>query len=201
MARKPDYPDAFYMIGTVLKQQGAMTEAVPHFKQAIRYRPLSAEAHRSLGQALGQLGDPAAPQRSSPKPIGSTAEPPTRRPRLSRSVSACRSRKRTTRGAIAHFRDAIRLADDNPQAHYQLALALRARRAGRSAGPLRRGAAAGTVSHRAGRRPSMTPWMLRLLVVVAALVPRRAPPGDDRAAGPWAARSPSRSPRPRRWRG
>jgi Flp pilus assembly protein TadD len=30
-------------------------------------------------------------------------------------------------GAIAQFREAVRLAADNPQAHYQLALALRAR--------------------------------------------------------------------------
>jgi Flp pilus assembly protein TadD len=33
-------------------------------------------------------------------------------------------RARDFTGAIAHFREAVRLAADNPQAHYQLALAL-----------------------------------------------------------------------------
>jgi Flp pilus assembly protein TadD len=46
-----------------------------------------------------------------------------------------RLRARDLDGAIAQFREALRLAADNPQAHYQLALALRARGEIREAEP------------------------------------------------------------------
>ena len=37
------------MLGTVLKQQGAIDEAVVEFTRAVRQMPQSIEAHRSLG--------------------------------------------------------------------------------------------------------------------------------------------------------
>src|SRR4029078_5116401 len=80
LARKPDYPDALYMIGTVLKQQGALADVVTHFKQAIALRPQSAESHRSLGQALGQIGDKAAAAAElaeADRPDPPTADAPT----------------------------------------------------------------------------------------------------------------------------
>ena len=93
LARKPDYADAHLHDRHRAETAGrARPKPIAQFKQAIASRPQSAEAHRSLGQALGQQrrqGRP--PRRSSPKPIGSTGGPRTRRPRRLRSASACRS--------------------------------------------------------------------------------------------------------------
>ena len=127
LARKPDYADAFYMIGTMLKQQGALAEAIVQFKEAIKHRPLSAEAHLSLGQALSQLGDKAG------RRVGAGGSRPPQSQNGRRAGLDVRGQRRRAEGrrpatiaaAIAQFREAIRLADDNPQAHYQLALALR----------------------------------------------------------------------------
>jgi tetratricopeptide (TPR) repeat protein len=126
LQRKSDYGDAYFMIGTVLKQQNATGEAIAQFKRAVEYRPLSAEAHRSLGQALLQQGDRAAGEASLAE-----AERLTRKAADAQastfavSVGERKIREGDYRGAIDRFREGVRLADDNPQAHFQLALALR----------------------------------------------------------------------------
>jgi tetratricopeptide (TPR) repeat protein len=126
LARKPDYADAHYMLGTVLKQQGALGEAVSLFQQAIKYRPLSAEAHLSLGQVLKLQGQEQAAaaafaeaQRLNQKTADAQAST------FAVSVGVQRLKAGDEAGAIERFREAIRLAAENPQAHYQLALALR----------------------------------------------------------------------------
>jgi len=103
-----------------------LPDAVTHFKQAIALRPQSAESHRSLGQALGQIGDKAAAAAElaeADRLDRRTAD--AQASTFAVSVGVQKLKANDTAGAIAQFRDAIRLAADNPQAHYQLALALR----------------------------------------------------------------------------
>ena len=105
---------------------GRVAGRLAHFKQAITYRPQSAEAHRSLGQALGQTGTgqaAAAELAEADRLDRRTAD--AQASTFAVSVGVQKLKANDTAGAIAQFRDAIRLADDNPQAHYQLALALR----------------------------------------------------------------------------
>jgi Flp pilus assembly protein TadD len=123
--RKPDYADAHYMLATVLKQQGAVDEAVAELREAIRLQPASAEAHLSLGQLLKQRGDPQAAavelaeaERLKRKLADAQAST------FAVSVGMQKLKARDFDGAIAQFREAVRLAADNPQAHYQLAVAL-----------------------------------------------------------------------------
>ena len=114
------------MMGTILKQKGALAEAISKFKEAIRYRPLSAEAHLSLGQALNQQGDKeaaAAELAEAARLNRKTAD--AQASTFAVGVGMQKVKTGDYRGAIERFREAIRLADDNPQAHYQLALALR----------------------------------------------------------------------------
>jgi tetratricopeptide (TPR) repeat protein len=124
--RKPDYGDASFMIGTVLKQLGSLDDAVTEFKTAVKERPLSIEAHRSLGLALTQQGQKAAgdaeiaeAERLTRKAADAQAST------FAVSVGERLAKSGDYAGAITRFREALALADDNPQAHYQLALALR----------------------------------------------------------------------------
>jgi Flp pilus assembly protein TadD len=126
LARKADYGDAHFMLGTILKQQGALAEAAARFRSAIKYRPTSAEAHRSLGQTLKQQGQEdaalsalAEADRLDRKTADAQAST------FAVSVGVEKLSAGDYVGAIERFREALRLAADNPQAHYQLGLALR----------------------------------------------------------------------------
>ena len=114
------------MAGTVLKQRGALADAIVQFREAVARRPLSAEAHLSLGQALSQQGDKAAAASElaeADRLNRRTAE--AQASTFAVGVGVQKAKAGDYRGAIEQFRQALRLADDNPQAHYQLALALR----------------------------------------------------------------------------
>jgi protein O-GlcNAc transferase len=126
LARKADYADAHFMLGTILKQQGALAEAESRFRSAIKYRPTSAEAHRSLGHTLRQQGQDRAAlaalaeaDRLDRKTADAQAST------FAVSVGVRKLSAGDSAGAIERFREALRLAPDNPLAHYQLGLALR----------------------------------------------------------------------------
>jgi Flp pilus assembly protein TadD len=113
------------MLGTVLRQQGALTEALMEFRTAVKYRPTSAEAYLSLGQTLAQLGegDAAAAAFAEAEKLNARkadAEAST----FAVGVGNEKLKAGDIDGAIAQFRKAIDLARENPRAHYQLALAL-----------------------------------------------------------------------------
>jgi Flp pilus assembly protein TadD len=113
------------MLGTVLRQQGDMTQALAEFRATIKYRPTSAEAHLSLGQLLTQLGQKDEAEAA----FAEAAALNQRKADGQASTFAVASGKEKLKaadlpGAIGSFREAVRLAPDNPQAHYQLALAL-----------------------------------------------------------------------------
>ena len=48
------------LLGTILRQQGATTEALAAFRATIAHRTTSAEAHLRLGQLIAQLGQSEA---------------------------------------------------------------------------------------------------------------------------------------------
>src|SRR6185295_5040965 len=118
--------EAHYMLGTIFKQRGDVDAALEELRQMIRLNPASAEAHTSLGQVLSALHDPSGA-------AASLAEA-ERLNKLKADAQAAvfavnagleRMKRDEVSAAIARFREAVRLAPDNAQAHYQLAIALR----------------------------------------------------------------------------
>jgi Flp pilus assembly protein TadD len=132
--RRPAYAEAHFMLATILRQRGDPAAALTEFRAAVSANPQYAEAFTAIGQLLALQHDEA----------GSTAafaeaERLSRRKSDSQAaafaVNAGRERlaQGDVQGAIVRFRDAVRLAPDDAQAHYQLALALRRRGAVREA--------------------------------------------------------------------
>ena len=56
MRLKPDFADAFNVLGIVLVKQKKLPEAVDCFRQAICAKPDHAQAHGNLGNALRGAG-------------------------------------------------------------------------------------------------------------------------------------------------
>ena len=52
---KPDYTEAYYTLGTVLKQQGKLPEAADALREAIRLQPDYPAVHTTLAAVLRQL--------------------------------------------------------------------------------------------------------------------------------------------------
>jgi Flp pilus assembly protein TadD len=113
------------MLGTILKQQRATDEALTAFRNAVKYRPTSAEAYLSLGQMLGQAG-----QQAEAAAAMQEAERLNRRKAdeqastFAVAVGIQKLEAKDIAGAIERFREAIRLFPENARARYQLALAL-----------------------------------------------------------------------------
>jgi Flp pilus assembly protein TadD len=113
------------MLGTVLRQQGLTEEALAEFRATIKYNPTSAEAHLSVGQMLRQSGDRAGAaaafeeaERLNKRKADAQAST------FAVGVGLEKLKAGDLPGAIERFREAVRLAPENPQAHYQLGLAL-----------------------------------------------------------------------------
>jgi Flp pilus assembly protein TadD len=125
VARQPEDADPHYMLGTVLKQQGKVDEALAEFRLAITCRP-SAEPYLNVGQILQQRGDRegaaaafAEAERRNKKKADAQAAV------FAASAGRSKLAKGDVAGAVASCREAVRLAPEDAQAHYQLALALR----------------------------------------------------------------------------
>jgi tetratricopeptide (TPR) repeat protein len=124
--RRADYVEAHYMLGTILRQQGSTKEAIAEFRTTIALNPSFAEGHLNLGQALAILGDSdgaraALAEAERLNALKANAQAST----FAVGVGVEKLKAGDIAGAIRQFRDATRLAPDNPRAHYQLALALR----------------------------------------------------------------------------
>ena len=59
---RPDYAEAYFMLGTALKQKGDSDSAVAALREAIRLNPNDPGPFNTLGQALRQKGDLTASQ-------------------------------------------------------------------------------------------------------------------------------------------
>ena len=53
---QPDYTEAYYHLGNVLKELGRLDEAVASHYKAIEIKPDYAASHNNLGNALKELG-------------------------------------------------------------------------------------------------------------------------------------------------
>jgi len=122
---KPDYAEAYYTLGTVLKQQGKLNEAASALREAIRLEPDFAGAHTTLGAVLRQLGD----TQGSAAESRAGANLAKRNTDLQAAVFATNSGKRLRatgdlENAIAQFRAALAATPDYAPAHFELGLAL-----------------------------------------------------------------------------
>jgi Flp pilus assembly protein TadD len=123
--RRPGYADAHFMLGTVLQQQGDAPGAEAAFRRAIQMAPDSAEAHLGLAQLLRRRGEAEAAR-------AELHEAERLRKRKADQQAAAFAIDLGQRqlagndlaGAIQSFRDAVRLAPDDPQAHLRLSRAL-----------------------------------------------------------------------------
>jgi tetratricopeptide (TPR) repeat protein len=126
IALRPDNADAHYVLGTILRQEGALDEALTELREAVRHRPESPDAHLSIGQILQQKRDAAGAAAAFAEAerlskIKADAQAAT----LAVGVGKKRLEAGDRAGAVERFREAVRLDSGNAQAHYELALALR----------------------------------------------------------------------------
>src|SRR5262249_16130102 len=104
--------------------------ALAELREAIRLNPLSAEAQTTLGQMLQAKRDPdGAAQAFAEAERLNKLKADAQVAAFAVNAGVAAINRQDIAGAIEKFREAARLAPDNAQAHYQLALALR--RAGR----------------------------------------------------------------------
>jgi protein O-GlcNAc transferase len=123
--RNKDSADAHYMLGTLLKTSGRADEALAEFREAVRLRPDSVEAHQSLAQVLQQKGDgPGANAAHREADRLARRKADGQASTFAVSVGRQKLKSGDRAAAIAHFREAIKLAPDNAEAHHALALAL-----------------------------------------------------------------------------
>jgi Flp pilus assembly protein TadD len=126
LARRSQYAEAHYMLGTIFKQRGDLDAALAEFRQTIRLSPGSAEAHTSLGQVLNATHDPAgAASALAEAERLNKLKADTQASIFAVNAGVERLKHDDVAAALARFREAVRLAPDNAQAHYQLAIALR----------------------------------------------------------------------------
>jgi len=123
---QPDYAEAYYTLGTVLKQMDKLPDAAHALHQAILLQPDFAGAHTTLAAVLRQLGDTAgaaAPKaKRGPKSVSErlTSRQPLSPPTHGRRLLGVGDLE----GAISQFRAAIGAMPTFASAHYQLGLAL-----------------------------------------------------------------------------
>jgi Flp pilus assembly protein TadD len=113
------------MLATVLRQAGRADEALGELRAAIALRADLIEAHQSLAQMLTQRGDregAALAQAEADRLTRKKAD--AQASAFALSVGRQKLKTGDRPGAIAQFREALRLADDNAEAHYALAQAL-----------------------------------------------------------------------------
>ena len=124
IARRADYDDAHFMLGTVLQQAGENEAALSEFRQVIRLRPSSAEAHLSLGRLLQRRGD-AAGAAAAFDEAGrlNQKKADVQASTFAVGVGRARAASGDVSGAVEQFERALALAPENFEAHYELAKA------------------------------------------------------------------------------
>ena len=122
---KPDYAEAHYTLGTVLKQQNKVPEAAASMREAIRLQPDFAGAHTTLAAILRQVGDAEGAARESRLGTQISKDKTNLQAATFDTNSGMRLLKvGDIEGAISQFRAAIALAPTYAPAHFHLAEAL-----------------------------------------------------------------------------
>jgi Flp pilus assembly protein TadD len=113
------------MLGTVLRQQGRTDEALAELRETVRLQPRSAEAQLSIGQMLRQRGNAAGAAAAFAEAERLNAlKANDQAATFAVSAGLKKLAAKDLPGAIASFREAVRLAPEHAQAQYQLGLAL-----------------------------------------------------------------------------
>ena len=113
------------MLGTVLTQLGRPDEALRELRAAIALRADFVEAHQSLARLLAQRGDVEGSRQAQLEADRLTRQKAdAQASAFALSVGKQKLASGARVEAIAKFREALRLASDNADAHYALALAL-----------------------------------------------------------------------------
>jgi len=118
--RNAEQAQAHYQLGVLLEEAGQITEAIDHYRIAIRFNPMLAEAHVNLGAALASLGD-----------FDGAIEVYRGALRLHPQLAEAHFNwgnalvaQDNMDEAIEHYQQAIRLQPSHALAHYNLANAL-----------------------------------------------------------------------------
>jgi protein O-GlcNAc transferase len=125
---KPDSAEAYYTLGSVLKQQGKLPEAAAALREAIRLQPEFAGAHTTLAGVLRQSGDTAGAAAESRAGSKLARQKTSEQAAVFATNSGRRLRKAgDLDGAISQFRAARATILDYAPAHFELGLALQQR--------------------------------------------------------------------------
>jgi tetratricopeptide (TPR) repeat protein len=163
---KPDYPDALIHLGTARVAQGRLDDAVAAFDEALRIDPDSSTAHYNLGLALMHLGqlDEAISQFEEalrgddgfPNAHGALGRALIQRGRRGEALEHLRQEIKSNPQSVEArlnlatllaesdakeadrlLREALKIAPENPQVHYNLgAFLLMHKRPGEALAPL-----------------------------------------------------------------
>jgi Flp pilus assembly protein TadD/mono/diheme cytochrome c family protein len=110
-------------LGSVLRAEGKLEEAVTHFRAAVAANPAAAPALNNLGGALLELGraeEALAPLRAA---VRQRPDYPSARYNLALALAALHRE----REAVEHLRELLKLRPDDAVAHYRLGSLLGAR--------------------------------------------------------------------------
>ena len=121
IALAPEFPDAYYNLGSVHLAAGDATGAMAAYRRAIELRPGYAEAHNNLGGLLASAG--AAGEAATHFRAAIEADPANAGAHF--NLASILFGRGETRAAIDHYRSALEAAPDDADTLYNLAVALR----------------------------------------------------------------------------
>jgi len=118
--RKADHAEADYIRGNALRMEGRNSEAISHYKMAIKLNPDYAEAHYNLGNALRREGKNSEAISHYKMAIKIKPDYAEAYNNLGNALSA----ERKIEEAISHYKMAIKLNPDFADAHNNLGVVL-----------------------------------------------------------------------------
>ena len=113
----PEYAEAHFRLAVMLARQGRQEEAVPHFREAARINPRLATPYGEPGSTTITQGRAKTRDRGpSQKDVDAA--------KASHNLGIALARQGNVEGAVALFREALRLDPGSSESHASLALAL-----------------------------------------------------------------------------
>ena len=107
-------------LGVALAQQGKLTEAIEHFRQALRIGPDYARVHNNWGEALRNQDKPSEAIDHFREALRIRSD----YPEAHNNWGAALAQQGKTAEAIEHYRQALRISPDYAEAHNNLGAAL-----------------------------------------------------------------------------
>lgn len=116
----PNHAGAHNRLGLIAQSQGQRDEAIAHFREAVKLRPLFQGAHSNLGDALRAKGDWQGATSAYRQALSADPNFLDAHLKLAEALHA----QNRFEEAIGHFRQAIRIKSDVREAHYNLGTTL-----------------------------------------------------------------------------